>query len=122
MIRLIGFLLTVMIFAGLASQAPTIWMALLLCPGIGYSAAWLWLPEVRWRCRLWIKKWWRKLRGRCPMCGEPRSKKPPNPLDIYSFSPTCRPCAKILLAGRLYGMGNRKAHEVCDRLYKGCEV
>jgi len=110
--RLIGHLLTsalLGIIAALIIQHP---IALVTCPPIGYASEFLWFPEERW----WLKRIWRKLRGRCPMCGKPRMPKAKrnNPLDIYSYAPTCRSCAKILLGGSLYGAGKARLRQICE--------
>lgn len=110
MIRFLGFCITVVllaVLAGITIQHP---IALLLAPVIGYGSAHVWLPEQRWR----LRQLWRKLRGRCPMCGGRWIKKPPSPLDLYSYAPTCRSCAKTLLGGTLYGAGPARLRKICE--------
>lgn len=107
--KLIGHLLTCVILGTISALLIQHPIALITCPLIGILSDEIWFNDI-WL----IKRLWRKLRGRCPMCGGPWVKKPPTPLDIYSYSPTCRPCAKVLLAGRLYGAGNKKLRNMCE--------
>jgi hypothetical protein len=111
--RLIGHLLTCGLLGSIAALLIQHPVALITCPPIGYASCWLWFPEERW----WFTQVWRRLHGRCPMCGGPRLMKGfrNNPLDIYSFGPMCRRCTKACNWGRMYGAGPKKLREICER-------
>jgi hypothetical protein len=62
---------------------------------------------MRWR----LTRWWRKLRGRCQMCGE----RPPAVAkagDTHSMGPHCRICNKRLAFAQLYGMGPKTFNRI----------
>lgn len=57
-----------------------------------------------------LRYWWRKLRGRCVLCGVRRPMY--HPTDIYTLGQYCRRHNKDLHYAKLYGAGARKLKQM----------
>lgn len=64
--------------------------------------------------RFRLARLWRRLRNRCQMCNEPRSRSL-RPNDFHSLGPYCRRCNKIMNFGASFGMGRERFEKQASR-------